>query len=417
MKSLLPWAAAAAACAMCAAVPAHAAQPFQKTLTSTGQNLHTSEWRLSAQDLPGSPADARWHITKTTLHGGKQEGVELVTLDNGRLKIRIIPTRGMGVLDVTMGDVRLGWDSPIKEVVHPRHINLESRGGLGWIEGFNEWMARCGLEFAGHPGRDKFITNTGATGEMDLTLHGKIANVPAAEVVVEVDREPPHTLRVRGRVDERVFFGPKLELWTEVSTAPGSAEFSLRDRLTNHGATDQEFMLIYHANFGAPLLDAGARVVAPVARVVPFNAHAAKSAARWNIYAAPATGFIEEVYQLAPLADAAGRTTVLLHNAGADRGMTMSWSVKELPYLTQWKNTAARADGYVTGLEPGTSFPHNRSWERERGRVAKLKPGEAREFSLKFGILSGAAPVKAAVETIGKIQAGRAAVIEAEPEM
>ena len=63
--------------------------------------------------------------------------------------------------------MRIGWDSPIKEVVHPKFINLESRGGLGWIEGFNEWMARCGLEYAGHPGKDEFITNTGDKGQMD----------------------------------------------------------------------------------------------------------------------------------------------------------------------------------------------------------------------------------------------------------
>ena len=66
----------------------------------------------------------------------------------------------MGILDVKMDGVRLGWNSPVKEVVHPSHIDLESRGGLGWLEGFNEWMVRCGLEFAGHPGTDQFINNS-----------------------------------------------------------------------------------------------------------------------------------------------------------------------------------------------------------------------------------------------------------------
>ena len=49
---------------------------------------------------------------KTVLKGGKQEGVELITLDNGKLRIAVIPARGMGILDVRMGDIRLGWDSP-----------------------------------------------------------------------------------------------------------------------------------------------------------------------------------------------------------------------------------------------------------------------------------------------------------------
>jgi hypothetical protein len=33
---------------------------------------------------------------------------------------------------------------------------------------------RCGLEWAGHPGKDKFINNTGDEAEMDLTLHGRL---------------------------------------------------------------------------------------------------------------------------------------------------------------------------------------------------------------------------------------------------
>ncbi|SVD51805.1 uncharacterized protein METZ01_LOCUS404659, partial [marine metagenome] len=280
---------------------------------------------------------AKWHIRKRILQGGKQEGVEIIEVDNGKLRFRVIPTRGMGILDARLGDVRLGWNSPIKEVVHPKFINLESRGGLGWIEGFNEWMARCGLEYAGHPGKDKFITNTGDTGEMDLTLHGKIANIPASEVIVTIDRETPYTIRVRGRVDERVFFGPKLELWTEISTVPGSNTFTISDTLTNHGSESQEFMLIYHANYGSPLLEQGAKLMVAAERVAPFNDHAAKAISHWNTYAAPKAGFVEEVYQIFPFADEQGRTTIQLQNARGNRGVSMNWSLKQLPYLTQWK--------------------------------------------------------------------------------
>ena len=101
-------------------------------------------------------------------------------------------------------------------------MNLEARGGLGWLEGFNEWMARCGLEWAGHPGVDRFVNNVGEQAEMNLTLHGKVANIPASEVEVIVEGAPRPRIRVRGRVDERAFYGPKLELWTEVSTEPGA---------------------------------------------------------------------------------------------------------------------------------------------------------------------------------------------------
>ena len=74
----------------------------------------------------------------------------------------------------------MGWDSPVKETVDPRFINLSSRGGLGWLEGFNEFVCRCGLEWRGHPGTDKFINNVGDEATMELTLHGRVANLPAS---------------------------------------------------------------------------------------------------------------------------------------------------------------------------------------------------------------------------------------------
>ena len=167
------------------------------------------------------------------------------------------------ILSVTAGDVRLGWDSPVKEIVHPQFINLQSRGGLGWLDGFNEWLCRCGLESNGHPGTDKFINNVGDEATMELTLHGKIANLPAQEVEVIVDREPPYRIHLRGKVDERMFYGPKLELQTEISTEPGTSTFRVADVITNHGAQPQEFEILYHTNYGRPLLEAGSTFVAP----------------------------------------------------------------------------------------------------------------------------------------------------------
>src|SRR4051812_62411 len=192
---------------------------YRYVIASAKTNQHSGSFTLTDEDLPSIKAGA-WSVRTTVLRGGKQEGVELITIDNGKLSITLIPTRGMSILEVRSGDMRLGWDSPVKEVVHPQFVDLESRGGLGWLEGFNEALVRCGLGFAGHPGKDEFVDNTGAKAEMDLTLHGKVGNIPASELEVVVDQAPPHRIRVRGVVHERSFFGPKLELATEVATVP-----------------------------------------------------------------------------------------------------------------------------------------------------------------------------------------------------
>ena len=343
----------------------------------------------SSSSYPEKNFISAWSVDRRILRGGKQEGVEILTLNNGKLQIQIIPTRGMGILDVQMDGVRLGWNSPVKEVVHPSHIDLESRGGLGWLEGFNEWMVRCGLEFAGHPGTDQFINNTGDPATLDLTLHGKIQNIPASSYEIIVDREPPHRIRIRGTVYESFFYGPKLKLVTEVSTIPGSESFQISDKLTNQGASPQEFQLIYHGNYGSSILEKGAMVYAPASSVTPMNANAARSLDSWNTYLGPTKGYVEQVYLLEPLGDENSSTMALLVNQDADLATSVRWNVTDLPYLTIWKNTAAVEDGYVTGIEPATGFPFNRLVERKYGRVPKLGAGETRSFTLDFGIHTG----------------------------
>jgi hypothetical protein len=87
-----------------------------------------------------------------------------------------------------------------------------------------------------------------------------------------------------------------------------------------------------------------------------------------------------------------------------------------LPYLTQWKNTNAVGEGYVTGIEPGTSFPHNRRVERQHGRVPKLAAGESRNFEIDYTIHVGEAAVKGAVDQVAVIQGDRKPQVDAEPE-
>jgi hypothetical protein len=390
-------------------------EPFRKVLISVERNFDLESAEILGREVaPGSPAE--WSVKKVALRGGKQEGVSLIVVDNGRIRITIIPTRGMGILSVTRGDSRLGWDSPIRQVVHPSFVNLQARGGLGWLDGFNEWMVRCGLESCGHPGTDRFVNNVGEEATMELTLHGKIANIPAHEVDVVADRKAPYRIRVRGRVDERMFHGPKLELETEISTEPGAASFRVADAVHNRGAVEQEFQVLYHCNFGRPLLEEGAVFSGALDRVTPFNARAAEGLKSFARIEGPAAGFVEQVYCIRPRADAGGRTVAMLRNRAGDRAASMAYPVGDLPCFTLWKYTAAEADGYVTGLEPGTGFPSNRRIERKHGRVPKLGPGQTRRFTIDFGLHEGADEIRAMSERIAAIQGDRPPVIDPEPE-
>jgi galactose mutarotase-like enzyme len=390
------------------------AWPFCKSLISSSGNKRVDTLEISGKKI--TPKSPQWSVSKRTMHGGKQEGVEIVVVNNGKLTFTIVPTRGMSVLEARFGDVRLGWDSPVKEIVHPHHINLQSRGGLGWLEGFNEWVVRCGLESNGAPGTDRFNNNNGDEATMELTLHGKIANIPASEVEVVVDVVAPYRITIRGRVDERMMFGPRLELWTEISTVPGSNEIRIVDTVTNRGATEQEFELLYHANYGSPLLEASASFLAPVADVTPMNKRAAKFVKDYASFAEPTKGFVEQVYCFHPLADARGKTIIALANGKRDRAVSMTYAVKELPCLTLWKNTASESEGYVAGIEPGTNFPNHRSVERKLGRVPKLSAGESHRATIDYAVHVGAQDVGDVMKRIAAIQARQKPVIHRAPE-
>jgi hypothetical protein len=370
---------------------------------------------VSRYAVPECPTT--WSVKKFRSFGGKQEQLDVIWIDNGKLQIAVIPTRGMGIFTVLMDGTRiLGWDSPVKEFVHPNFINLNSRGGLGWLEGFNEWLCRCGMEWNGQPGTDRFINNVGEEATMELTLHGRIANLPAQEVELIAEREPPYRITVRGVVHERMVHGPKLELTTEISMEPQARLFRISDAVTNRGGQRQEFQMLYHTNFGPPLLEAGARFLAPVEVVTPFNDHAAKEVKQYNQFPGPKPGFVEQVYTIQPLADRSGHTLVMIRNKAGDRGSSIRFDTHALPCLTLWKNMAATEDGYVTGIEPGTNYPNHRRVERQHGRVPILSPGESHFMFLDIAIQIGTAEVEQVAQEIARIQSNRQPLVSESPE-
>jgi hypothetical protein len=379
------------------------AQEFHETLTDTATNTWVESFAIDS-GVVKTTGRAEWSVRKYTLRGGKQAGVDVVEVDNGKLKFSVIPTRGMNVYELHCEDVKLGWNSPVTEIVNPAFINPADRGGLGWLDGFNEWMARCGYEFAGHPGED---------GEKMLTLHGKASNLPASKVEVLVIGNRIH---VRGRVEEKMFKFANLEMVTDISTEIGSTTVRFDDTLTNRGSTEQEFEIIYHSNYGEPLLESGSRFVAPIKSVRPFDERAVTEIADYPVYYGPTKGYGETVYCMVLNAGSDGRTTVMLQNKAADRGVSISYNVDSLPFFTLWKNTDVGEKGYVTGLEPGSGFPYNRSVERERGRVKTIAPGKSKKFLVEVGVLTSAAAVKETAVAIGKIQGGKKTTVVQEPE-
>ncbi len=355
---------------------------------------------LNAETATG--ADRNWSVNSYTLRGGLREGVDVVEINNGKLCFAVLPTRGMGIWKGTCGNVSLGWESPVKDPVNPAFINLEARGGLGWLKGFNEWIVRCGLNSMGAPGIDTVLDYSGNEFEVPLTLHGNIANVPARSVEIEITDE---AIILRGEVDETMMFGPALRLNTEIRTELGSGKMTIIDTVTNIGDNPTEHEMLYHINYGEPLLGKGSRMLAPFKQVAPRDPRSAEGIKTYDRYGGPEVGFVEQAYLYELVGKRGSRETMaLLRNASGSQASLLRYSLKDFPCFTLWKNTAGKADGYVTGLEPATNYPNSRRFEREKGRVMTLDGGESRTTHLTIETLETKKAVQAAEAEIRKMQ-------------
>lgn len=362
---------------------------------------------------------APWSIHKRTLHGGRRDGVEVVEVHNGALSFTVLPTRGMGLWQGWYRGSRLGWQAPVQGPVHPHQVNLLDRAGLGWLDGFDEWICRCGLSSNGPPCTDP---PEGATGKAAhrpsefLTLHGRIANQPAHYLEVQVSLDPPHELKVIGQVDEVTLFFSRLRLTSTLTTTPGSNLLVIEDVIDNLSTKPAELELLYHCNFGPPFVEAGSKVVAPVRMVAPRDAAAAKGVNHIETCAGPTTGYAEQVFYYDLLANRDGWTLALLHNARLDRGVAIRLARADLPHFILWKNTAAAEDGYVVGLEPATNFPNPRPFERERGRVITLPPNGQYRTTMIVEVHDTALGVQGLLNEITKIQGNTRPLVHPSPQ-
>jgi len=346
-------------------------------------------------------------ITQRRMSGGLSCGMLLIELEAGDLSLSILPDRGMSIWRGRCGDTELKWDAPTPGPVHPALVNLADPSGLGWLDGFTEWLVRCGLENNGSPEFDE-------RGILKYPLHGRIANTPAHSVTLAIDKEKGEITLIGAVRETRLFF-KKLELTSSLTMHAGSSTFTIRDTVTNLSAEPGEFQLLYHINTGMPFVSPGAKVVVPFECLAPRTDVAVKNLREWDKFGPETPGSSEVVFFFDPAADKDGRVKAMLVNAKGNRGLVLGFDKEALPLFCLWKSRLSNNDGYVSGIEPAVNLPNNYSFEKKHGRVVPLAPGEARTYELRFEVLRDGAAVKRTEKEIVAIHKAAAGKIERTP--
>jgi hypothetical protein len=317
-------------------------------------------------------------VRRLDLTEGMEAGVEQIQVRTGAgLAYWVSPSRGMDISLTELGGVPLSWQSPNGDV-HPAYFDAS---GTEWLRtAVGGLLMTCGLSYVGAPGEDE--------GEA-FGIHGRIHHTPARHVsAVGKWVGDAYEMLISGVVEETAVFGTRLRLTRQIRSQLGVNRIEIKDAVENFGFAPTPLMILYHFNFGFPLLDEATEISLPTLQAtardagVPIDGYD-----RWE---APQAGYEERVYYH-ELDGEKERVTAVIRNPhfplpGAPKPVSvhLSWSPPQLPRLVQWK--MAGAGEHVLGIEPANCHVEGRAVERERGTLEILSPGESRTYDLTLEV-------------------------------
>ncbi len=316
-------------------------------------------------------------IQRCKLSEGRMDGVDAAVIQNGNgLNMMVLPGRGMDIPYVYADGIGLHFFSGTG-ITAPAYFDKE---GVEWLRSFFAGtLTTCGITYAGHPQVD---------GDEQLGLHGRISNTPAEDVrVFQEFEDGVLKLAVEGTLKEVKFFGDYAVLMRRIETDSTRKGFTIIDTIENRGAAPMPVMMLYHINFGYPMLNPKAGVISSGGIPVPgsFMAEKEGELELWNQFQEPVDEYEERLfYHTFPQNDKKAFVELLQDRSCPDTSprVRLEFDPKELPNMVQWKKMQKQQ--YVLGLEPCNVLPVGRAKLRDEGLLPMLAPGEKQQITIKY---------------------------------
>ncbi len=304
---------------------------------------------------------------------GKAKGLEAIeVICGGGLELLVLTDRGLDIAAARYKGVNIGFLSK-NGLTGRQETDPHEDEFLHYFTG--GLLTTCGLRNAGPSCREE-------SGEYH-PLHGRISTIGASEVCLRW--KTPDLLEISGILRETALFGHQLKLVRTITVNASESTVSIRDELENESARPEEYMLIYHCNFGFPFLQQGCRVeFEGTDRVIPRTEAAKSGMDRYREIEAPADDYPEQVFFHLQQGDGSGRGHVRLVNPMLSLACEITQSLDTLPVLAQWKSM--QAGDYALGLEPCNHFIKGRVAERANGTLRSIAPGETVRFEVDIAV-------------------------------
>ena len=320
-------------------------------------------------------------IETSVLDNGAGRGNRIAWINTGSgLRYKVSIDRGLDIADAFFNGHSLAWISPLG-MTQPQ---IFSDRGLDWLRTFGGGLlVTCGLSHVGGPESDEH----GQRG-----LHGFISNIPAEiSSITQPDlSRDQFEISITGVIRETKIFGPSLVMTRTIKSKLGESSIIIHDEIYNQGNTPAPHMILYHFNFGWPLVDEGTRLIWN-GQLIPrmdANGKIMDQSAFPKVCPPPLekhNGTGEEVAFIDVQPDPDGTATAGLYNAALGLAVKMTYKKAQLPWLTNWQHWGKGE--YVTGIEPGTHPPIGQSAARKAGTLIELKPGERISYDIQLDVV------------------------------
>lgn len=342
-----------------------------------------------------------------TLGDGVERGIRMLEFRTGSgLRFTVLVDRAMDIAECEHNGRAIGWHSPAG-FRHPALHEYEGEGGLAWARSFSGLLVTCGLDhilFMNEVSAESYVYGPKPT--VKHSLHGRVGTIPARLTGYGETWDGDRcTLWAEGVVQQSAVFGEDLHLIRRIEADVGGNEIRLTDRVVNHGFYKTPHMYCYHINVGHPVLDEGARYIAPIKDVVwaahddpmphadvvwadDVHSNYRRQGVGYRRLSAPQLDFHEQVWQHEMGADFAGEVPVALVNDRVALGLEVTTRKDQFPCQFEWQNL--QAGQYALGIEPSTHHVLGNQAARDRGEMIWLQHGDERRYDTTFRVLDGA---------------------------
>lgn len=327
-------------------------------------------------------------IETSVLDNGSGRGTRIAWVNTGTgLRYKVVFDRAMDIAEAFYNQHSLAWLSHVGITAPERFSNQ----GIDWLRTFGGGLlTTCGLTHVGGPESDSY----GVRG-----LHDQISNLPSElESIIQPDpMAGKMDMSITGSIKQSEVLGCKLELKRTISATIGQATIKIHDEVINRANMPAPHMLLYHFNFGWPLVDEGTDILWKgewQSRDGGINNKIFREGYNFRKCSPPLQehgGSGEAVAFINVIPDSSGQCTCGLYNSQIGIALALRFQKKQLPWLTNWQHWGKGE--YVTGLEPGTHPPIGQAKAREKQELIFLQPAEMRAYDLEIEVLKNEAGI------------------------